>query len=81
MEKTFEKIELTEGLTAKMNSDMINSDFLINIPVLKTHAQCVVSLGIKNLKGLINIASRKKFHSADPIRNLHFNLLNSKYNN
>ncbi|UCC18359.1 MAG: DUF362 domain-containing protein [Promethearchaeota archaeon] len=73
-ERPFEKIELTEGLTAKMNSDMINSDFLVNIPVLKTHAQCVVSLGIKNLKGLINIASRKKFHSADPIRNLHFNV-------
>jgi len=73
-ERTFEEIELTEGLTAKMNSDMIKSDFLVNIPVLKTHAQCVVSLGIKNLKGLINIASRKKFHSADPVRNLHFNV-------
>ncbi|MFX0003865.1 MAG: DUF362 domain-containing protein [Candidatus Hodarchaeota archaeon] len=73
-ERPFEKIELTEGLTAKMNSDMINSDFLIDIPVLKTHAQCVVSLGIKNLKGLISIPSRKKFHSADPVRNLHFNV-------
>ncbi|MFX0038399.1 MAG: DUF362 domain-containing protein [Promethearchaeota archaeon] len=73
-ERPFEKIELREGLTAKMNSDMVNSDFLIDIPVLKTHAQCVVSLGIKNLKGLINIASRKKFHSADPVRNLHFNV-------
>ncbi|MFX1418811.1 MAG: DUF362 domain-containing protein [Promethearchaeota archaeon] len=73
-ERPFEKIELTEGLTAKMNSDMVNSDFLIDIPVLKTHAQCVVSLGIKNLKGLISIPSRKKFHSADPIRNLHFNV-------
>ncbi|MFX0001503.1 MAG: DUF362 domain-containing protein [Candidatus Hodarchaeota archaeon] len=73
-ERPFEKVELTEGLTAKMNSDMLNSDFLIDIPVLKTHAQCVVSLGIKNLKGLINIASRKKFHSADPIRNLHYNV-------
>ncbi|MFX1503195.1 MAG: DUF362 domain-containing protein [Promethearchaeota archaeon] len=73
-DRPFEKIELTEGLTAKMNSDMIHSDFLIDIPVLKTHAQCVVSLGIKNLKGLISIPSRKKFHSADPVRNLHFNV-------
>ncbi len=73
-ERPFEKIELTEGLTAKMNADMLHSDFLIDIPVLKTHAQCVVSLGIKNLKGLINIASRKKFHSADPIKNLHYNV-------
>ncbi|GAH08099.1 unnamed protein product, partial [marine sediment metagenome] len=32
-----------------MNADMLNSDFLIDVPVLKTHAQCVVSLGLKNL--------------------------------
>jgi uncharacterized protein (DUF362 family) len=73
-QRPFEKIELVEGLTAKMNSDMLHSDYLIDIPVLKTHAQCVVSLGIKNLKGLINIASRKKFHSADSHYNLHFNV-------
>ena len=53
---------------------MLHSDYLINLPVLKTHAQCVVSLGIKNLKGLINIPSRKKFHSADPVHDLHFNV-------
>ncbi len=72
--RPFEKVELVEGLSVKMNSDMLHSDFLVNIPVLKTHAQCVVSFGIKNLKGLINIASRKKLHSADPIKNLHYNV-------
>jgi hypothetical protein len=40
--------------------------------VLKTHAQTVVSLGIKNMKGMIDVPSRKKCHSADPKRNLHF---------
>jgi hypothetical protein len=40
--------------------------------VLKTHAQTVVSLGIKNLKGTIDVPSRKKSHSPDPVRNLHF---------
>ncbi|MFX1402741.1 MAG: DUF362 domain-containing protein, partial [Promethearchaeota archaeon] len=73
-DRPFEKIELREGVSVKMNSDMLHSDFLIDIPVLKTHAQCVVSLGIKNLKGLINIASRKKFHGADPKFNLHYNV-------
>ncbi|MFW9772562.1 MAG: DUF362 domain-containing protein, partial [Candidatus Thorarchaeota archaeon] len=73
-ERPFERIELREGVSVKMNSDMLHSDFLIDIPVLKTHAQCVVSLGIKNLKGLINIASRKKFHGADPKFNLHYNV-------
>ncbi len=74
MHRPFEKVELTEGLTIKMNSDMLKADFLIDLPVLKTHAQCVVSLGIKNLKGLINMASRKKMHSADPIKDLHYNV-------
>jgi len=72
--RPFERVELAEGVTAKMNSDMLHSDFLIDIPVLKTHAQCVVSLGIKNLKGLINIASRKKFHGDDPTYTLHYNV-------
>jgi len=73
-ERKFDKINLTEDLTVKMNADMLNSDFVIDIPALKTHAQCVVSLGIKNLKGLISIPSRKKFHSADPERDLDYNV-------
>ncbi|MFX1275973.1 MAG: DUF362 domain-containing protein [Promethearchaeota archaeon] len=73
-DRPFEKINLTEDLTVKMNADMLNSDFLIDLPALKTHAQCVVSLGIKNLKGLISIPSRKKFHSADPERDLDYNV-------
>lgn len=73
-EREFERVYLTEEVSAKMNADMLNSDFLIDLPVLKTHAQCVVSLGLKNIKGLINIPSRKKFHSADPEKNLHYNV-------
>jgi len=73
-ERPFEKVELAEGVSAKMNADMLHSDFLIDVPVLKTHAQCVVSLGLKNLKGLINIPSRKKFHGDDPKYTLHYNV-------
>lgn len=43
----------------------LEADYLINMPVLKTHSQCITSLGIKNLKGLINIASRKVCHNAN----------------
>jgi hypothetical protein len=39
---------------------------------MKTHAQTVVSLGIKNIKGLIDINSRKKCHSAVEGRDLHY---------
>ena len=31
-----------------------------------------VSLGIKNLKGMIDIHSRKKCHNTDPVKDLHF---------
>jgi uncharacterized protein (DUF362 family) len=40
----------------------LESDFLINIPVLKTHLQTKVSLGFKNLKGCLSKASKKRFH-------------------
>lgn len=46
-----------------ISEDIMESDFIINMPVLKTHSQAMVSLGIKNLKGIININSRKKFHN------------------
>jgi uncharacterized protein (DUF362 family) len=39
---------------------------------LKTHSMTVVSLGIKNLKGMIDIPSRKKCHNTDPAKDLHF---------
>ncbi len=40
----------------------LDADFLINVPVLKTHRQVKVSLGFKNLKGCLDIPSRKRFH-------------------
>jgi len=73
-ERPYEKIDLNTGFDVNFSSDALNADFLIDLPTLKTHAQVVVSLGIKNLKGLINIASRKKFHSADSVKNLNYNV-------
>jgi hypothetical protein len=49
----------------------MSSDWIIDLPVMKSHNQTVVSLGIKNLKGVIDIPSRKRCHNADPQRNLH----------
>lgn len=74
MERPFEKVDLGDGITLKFNSDIIHSDFVVDIPVMKTHNQTMVSLGIKNLKGTINIASRKKCHSPDPEKDLHFHI-------
>lgn len=68
----FQEIELGNGLHLRFNRQALESDVLIDLPVLKTHAQTTVSLGIKNLKGLIDVSSRKKCHNPDPKRDLHF---------
>ena len=71
-ERPFEKRDLGDGISLNFNTDFLHSDFLVDLPVLKTHAQTVVSLGIKNIKGTIDINSRKKCHSADPEHDLNF---------
>jgi len=71
-ERPFKRVDLGAGVVLNFNEDILQSDFVINLPVLKTHAQTVVSLGIKNLKGLIDVNSRKKCHSADPVKNLSY---------
>ena len=65
MDRPFEKVE-AGSMNLHVNSDILHSDFVFNLPVMKTHAQTVVSLGMKNLKGVLNIASRKKCHSTNP---------------
>jgi uncharacterized protein (DUF362 family) len=70
--RPFKKVELGEGVILKFNADILESDFVVDLPVLKTHSMTVVSLGIKNLKGMIDVPSRKRCHSADPQKDLHF---------
>ena len=72
MERPFEKVDLGDGVELGFNTDILHSDFVVDLPVMKAHNQTVVSLGIKNLKGTIDIPSRKKCHSADPARDLNF---------
>jgi uncharacterized protein (DUF362 family) len=72
MERPFEKVDLGDDIKLNFNTDILHSDFVVDIPVMKAHNQTVVSLGIKNLKGTIDINSRKKCHSADAEKNLNF---------
>ncbi|UCB50022.1 MAG: DUF362 domain-containing protein [Deltaproteobacteria bacterium] len=37
----------------------------INVPTMKTHLQAMVSLGVKNQKGLISMETKKIFHKRD----------------
>jgi len=71
MEGPFKKVAVADGVTLNLSTHALESDFIVSVPPLKTHAQTVVSLGIKNLKGLIDRPSRKKCHSADPACDLH----------
>ncbi len=71
-QRPFEAVDLGDGITLNFNTDILNSDLVVDLPVMKAHNQTVVSLGIKNLKGTIDIPSRKKCHSPDPVKNLHF---------
>ena len=73
-DRPLETVDLGDGVELKFNTDILQSDFVVNIPVLKTHAQTKVSLGIKNIKGMLSINSRRKCHSADPERDLHFHV-------
>jgi len=50
------------GVKIQVSRAALDTDFLINIPVLKTHFQTKVSLGFKNLKGCLSKDSKKRFH-------------------
>lgn len=71
-ERPFEKLDFGDGVKMRFNTDILTSDFVIDLPVLKCHNQTVVSLGIKNLKGMIDISSRKRCHNMNPGKDLNF---------
>lgn len=74
MKRPFEKVDLGSGIELKFNRDILESDFLVDLPVMKAHNQTTVSLGLKNLKGVIDLASRKQCHNADYEKDLHYHI-------
>ena len=46
-------------------TEALETDFFINLPVLKTHSATKVSLGFKNLKGCLAIQSKKHCHNVN----------------
>jgi len=71
-EQPFEMVDLGDGVQVNLNTDILNSDFVVDLPVMKAHNQTIVSLGIKNLKGMIDIPSRKRCHTMTSGKDLHF---------
>jgi uncharacterized protein (DUF362 family) len=60
-EEPFEAVEFN-GLCLNVSTVALEADFIINMPVLKTHNQTKLSLGLKNLKGCIDLKSRRLCH-------------------
>ncbi len=60
----FEDVDVG-GFNFSIARTALEVDKIINIPVLKTHNQCKVSLGIKNLKGCLHRKSKKFCHARD----------------
>ena len=51
------------GYDIKVYNEALNTDFLINVPVLKAHCQTSLTCCMKNLKGCIPDSEKQRFHS------------------
>jgi uncharacterized protein (DUF362 family) len=46
----------------KVSKAFMDADVRINLPVMKTHDQLLVTLGVKNLKGILQKPMKRNFH-------------------
>jgi uncharacterized protein (DUF362 family) len=53
----------TGKYTFEVCSKAVETDFLINIPVLKAHCQTQLTCNLKNLKGCIPDSEKRRFHA------------------
>ena len=60
--------------TFSVSTDVMEADYIVNMPVLKTHSMVKISLGAKNLKGVLNVACRKTCHGPDPHADLNYHI-------
>ena len=51
------------GLKVRICDCAFSADFLINVPVLKGHAQTKITCALKNMKGLIPNSEKRHFHT------------------
>jgi uncharacterized protein (DUF362 family) len=60
----FERVDF-DGYQLDISSHVLETDFLVNMPVLKTHSNTKVSLGLKNLKGCLHTRSKMFCHHTE----------------
>lgn len=58
------KVDL-EDISLSLAAEALETDFFIDMAVLKTHAQTKVSLGFKNLKGCLKQKSKRMCHHSE----------------
>ena len=51
----------------KVAKTVLNCDKIINVPVMKTHMQTMVTLGLKNMKGVLPLKSKARLHESESI--------------
>lgn len=60
-----ERVEVSDDLTLEIAEPVLSTNNLINVPVMKTHIQTKLTLGIKNLKGVVSKSSKRAMHRGD----------------
>ena len=54
---------LRDGTEIEIAEAVFAADFVVNLPVLKTHNQTLTTICLKNLKGCLSMASKKRCHT------------------
>ena len=60
---SYRAFTLSDGTQVEIAQAVFEADFVINLPVLKTHNQTVTTICLKNLKGCLSTDSKKKCHA------------------
>ena len=56
--------------TVKVSTEFMDADVRINLPVMKTHDQLRVTLGVKNLKGVLPKYMKRNFHKIGVVKGI-----------
>jgi uncharacterized protein (DUF362 family) len=54
----------------KVSKSFMDADVRINLPIMKTHDQLLVTLGVKNLKGVIPKPMKREFHRIGVVKGI-----------
>jgi len=52
-----------DGITMEVSRTILETDFLISLPVLKGHCQTAMTCALKNMKGVLSDRSKRLFHT------------------